>query len=197
MKLEGKIATIIFKNEINNWTVLLVKQNTGYITCVGETDEIEVDDDIELIVEDTGIDETILESIANEYLSIQSTMTKLATINPEYFATQIMNDLDLSHNNFKSINFSDNTDATVIYFYTLIGMNCLNASFCGLRTTNQIEANLSRQGTRTTVSPISKVITVLSGIISAFLIQFVIMMVLMLYLIYGLKHKFWQSSNNF
>ena len=47
MKLEGKIATIIFKNEINNWTVLLVKQNTGYITCVGETDEIEVDDDIE------------------------------------------------------------------------------------------------------------------------------------------------------
>lgn len=177
----------------------LVITNQNQATEMLENNEISgyylVDDDIELIVEDTGIDETILESIANEHLSIQSTMTNLATINPEYFATQIMNDLDLSHNNFKSINFSDNTDATVIYFYTLIGMNCLNASFCGLRTTNQIEANLSRQGTRTTVSPISKVITVLSGIISAFLIQFVIMMVLMLYLIYGLKISFGHQVN--
>lgn len=47
MKIEGKVATIIFKNEINNWTVLLVKQKGGYITCVGETDEIEVEDDLE------------------------------------------------------------------------------------------------------------------------------------------------------
>ena len=47
MKIEGKVATIIFKNEVNNWTVLLVKQKGGYITCVGETDEIEVDDDLE------------------------------------------------------------------------------------------------------------------------------------------------------
>ena len=47
MKIEGKVATIIFKNEVNNWTVLLVKQKSGYITCVGETDEIEVDDDLE------------------------------------------------------------------------------------------------------------------------------------------------------
>ena len=47
MKIEGKVATIIFKNEVNNWTVLLVKQKGEYITCVGETDEIEVDDDLE------------------------------------------------------------------------------------------------------------------------------------------------------
>ncbi len=47
MKIEGKIATIIFKNETNNWTVLLVKQKDGYITCVGETEDIEVDDELE------------------------------------------------------------------------------------------------------------------------------------------------------
>ena len=47
MKIEGKVATIIFKNETNNWTVLLVKQKKEYITCVGETEEIEVDDELE------------------------------------------------------------------------------------------------------------------------------------------------------
>ncbi len=47
MKVEGKIATIIFKNETNNWTVLLVKTKNEYITCVGETEEIEVDDELE------------------------------------------------------------------------------------------------------------------------------------------------------
>ncbi len=47
MKIEGKIATIIFKNETNNWTVLLVKVKNEYITCVGETEEIEVDDELE------------------------------------------------------------------------------------------------------------------------------------------------------
>ena len=47
MKIVGKVATIIFKNESNNWTVLLVKQGTEFITCVGETEEIEVDDELE------------------------------------------------------------------------------------------------------------------------------------------------------
>lgn len=47
MKLEGKVATIIFRNESNNWTVLLLKVQSEYITCVGETEEIDVDDELE------------------------------------------------------------------------------------------------------------------------------------------------------
>lgn len=48
MKLAGKISTIIFKNEINSWTVMLLKTDTGYITAVGETEEIDIGDNIEL-----------------------------------------------------------------------------------------------------------------------------------------------------
>ncbi len=48
MKIEGKVSTIIFKNEANSWTVLLLKVGKEYITAVGVTDdEIEVDDEIE------------------------------------------------------------------------------------------------------------------------------------------------------
>ena len=48
MKLEGIVSTIIFKNETNSWTVMLLKDKSGYITAVGETDSLEVGDEIEL-----------------------------------------------------------------------------------------------------------------------------------------------------
>ena len=47
MKIEGKVETIIFKNNQNSWSVLLIKSQKEYITAVGQTDEIEVGDDIE------------------------------------------------------------------------------------------------------------------------------------------------------
>lgn len=48
MKLEGIVSTIIFKNETNNWTVMLLKDKSSYITAVGETEKLEVGDEIEL-----------------------------------------------------------------------------------------------------------------------------------------------------
>lgn len=48
MKIKGKVSTIIFKNDTNGWTVILLKQEDGYITAVGETDGLEIDDEIEL-----------------------------------------------------------------------------------------------------------------------------------------------------
>lgn len=48
MKIEGKVSTIIFKNETNFWTVMLLKNKSGYITAVGESDKLEVGDEIEL-----------------------------------------------------------------------------------------------------------------------------------------------------
>ncbi|MDO4282767.1 MAG: ATP-dependent RecD-like DNA helicase [Clostridia bacterium] len=54
MKIEGKVATIIFRNEKNFWTVMLLKVGKDYVTAVGEIEDIEVDDEIELEgIEDT------------------------------------------------------------------------------------------------------------------------------------------------
>ncbi|MEG2310414.1 MAG: ATP-dependent RecD-like DNA helicase [Clostridia bacterium] len=47
MKIVGKIKTIIFKNEVNHWTVLLVKVDSNFIKAVGETTDIEVGDELE------------------------------------------------------------------------------------------------------------------------------------------------------
>ena len=47
MKVIGKVAQIIYKNELNHWTVLLVKVENKYITFVGETEDISLDDTLE------------------------------------------------------------------------------------------------------------------------------------------------------
>lgn len=53
MKIEGKVETIIFRNEANYWTVMLLKVDKKYITAVGQTQDIEVGDELELEGEET------------------------------------------------------------------------------------------------------------------------------------------------
>ncbi|MDD2628091.1 MAG: ATP-dependent RecD-like DNA helicase, partial [Clostridia bacterium] len=48
MKLEGKITNIIYKNENNGYTVMLINTEDDYITVVGETAGVEEGDTVEL-----------------------------------------------------------------------------------------------------------------------------------------------------
>ena len=48
MILDGKVSQIIYKNENNGYTVFLFKSEGEYITCVGETVNIDVGDEFEL-----------------------------------------------------------------------------------------------------------------------------------------------------
>ncbi|MDD4375445.1 MAG: ATP-dependent RecD-like DNA helicase [Clostridia bacterium] len=48
MKLEGKITNIIYKNESNGYTVMLINTEDDYITVVGETAGVEEGDTVEL-----------------------------------------------------------------------------------------------------------------------------------------------------
>ena len=78
-----------------------------------------VSNEIKLVVNNTGIDETILESIVNEYNSTMSTVENIATLNPSALQSNILNTVNLSKNNFENQNIGGNTDLTVVYFYTL------------------------------------------------------------------------------
>ena len=48
MKAEGKVSTIIYKNEKNGYTVFILDTDDGYITAVGETCNIEEGDTVEV-----------------------------------------------------------------------------------------------------------------------------------------------------
>ncbi|MFV0393883.1 MAG: ABC transporter permease [Coprobacillaceae bacterium] len=153
---------------------------SGYLT---------INDEIEITVSETGINQTIIQTIVNNYYQVSSTLTNIAELNPSAFATGVLDDLQLDKNNFNEIS-NENVDLTVIYFYTLIGMNCMYGGFWGLLVTTNIEANLSRQGTRVTMAPTSKFKVLGTGIIAAFLCQFASMLILLGYLTLGLGISF-------
>ena len=63
-------------------------------------------------------------------------------------------------------------------------MNCMFGGFSSITLSTKMEGNLSRQGTRITISPIPKYKILLSSSIAIFIIHYIKMLVLLAYLIF-------------
>lgn len=150
-----------------------------------------VDEELELVVNDNGISQTIVQSVMDTYLQTKQSMKNIASFNPQVMGQLIQHNIQQDF--FQSQRISS-LDVTVVYFYTLIGMTCMYGGFWGLRVSTNQEANLSRQGTRVQVSPISKIRIMLTGVIAAFLCQYCAMIILFAYLYYGLNIAFGDHS---
>lgn len=147
-----------------------------------------IDKKIELTINKNGIAQTIIQTVADNYYSTMSTIENIYELKPEAIAGGILNDLE-SNDYFKE-DSSSHSDITVIYFYTLIGMNCMFGGFSSITLSTKMEGNLSRQGTRISISPLSKYKILLSSMISIFIVHYVKMLVLLAYLIFGLNVEF-------
>lgn len=142
---------------------------------------IYLDDDINLVINSNGTEQTIIKSVIDSYKQNTSTITNVYSYNQEVAIENILLDLNDSVDYFKDKN-SDNNNATVIYFYTLIGMACLYGGFWGTKTVNENEANLSKHGARLCVSPTHKFTALIAGLLAALVIQFSEVLILLAYL---------------
>ena len=152
----------------------------GYLT---------IDNTLKISVKENGIAQTIIQSVIDSYQQTTHTMNSIAKENPQALVQIIQEDLNMNQDYFESRQMSS-LDVTVIYFYTLIGMTCMYGGFWGLKVSTNIEANLSRQGTRIQVAPVSKVKMILTGNIAAFIMQYLAMLLLLGYLTLGLNIAF-------
>lgn len=150
---------------------------------------LEVKDKIEITVKGNGLSQSIIKNVVDNYYQISSTIDHLVAFNPEIIKSGILNNLDMNQNYFKDIS-NENTDATVVYFYTLIGMVCLYGGLWGIQTVNETEANLTKQGARINVSPVRKSSVLLSSLLVAFLIQYLELIIILCYLIFVLGIDF-------
>ncbi len=143
---------------------------------------IYVDDTVELTVRSSGINETILNLIIDEYLQMESTITAIAKTNPEGIpaALESIND-DVSY--YRSISTSDgNQDNLVNYFYAVFAMSCLFASFTAVNRTIRFQANMSALAQRRAVSPTHKLVTILAEFCAMLSIQFAIEVISFMYM---------------
>ena len=153
------------------------------------------DDDINVSVNKSGINETVTKYVIDEVQSKKVILTNIITkelesnnymVNYEEIVSLANNIMNNSKAKFKDISRS-NLSYTMIEFYTLIAMSCLYGSMLSMYIINYILPNMNSVGKRISVSGIKKSSLLISSLISSYIVQIVGIFILFIYTIFVLK----------
>lgn len=148
-------------------------------------------DGINLVVKETGINETIIKGFLDDFKQTTSTITTIISNNPGAVEKGLFSSVSERKDYLKEVAVSSASPNTVVnYFYSLIAMTCLYGSFFGLKEVNALQANLSPQGARVNMAPTHKIKVFISSVIAATTIQLVEIFILLGYLNFALKISF-------
>jgi ABC-2 type transport system permease protein len=177
---ENQIFNVVYLTEQEAKDKLEKYEISGYIN---------VDNEIELFINKNGFNQTIIKSFLDQYKQISSTISTILTINPDAIKNGLMEEI-ANHQSYIQGSDNTNTDAVVLYFYSLIGMVCMYAGFWGIKTVNESEANLSSQGARLSISPVHKLKAFLYSLSAAFIIQYIELLIILAYMVFILGIDF-------
>lgn len=149
--------------------------------------------DVKVIVKSSGINQTIIKSVIDQTIQMNSSLSDAAKANPNVLNSEVLANISNTAKYFKDTT-NESTDRTVLFFYTLIGMACLYAGIFGIITVNQNEANLSTLGARLSVSPASRFTTLTAGLVAGYIVSYIGVIFLYLFLTLILKINFGESS---
>lgn len=148
-----------------------------------------VEEKIDIVVKKSGMDQTIMKYVVDNYYQTSSIVQNIYKFNPAAFKESLITDIDKDGNYFKDASQS-NVDVTVIYFYTLIGMVCLYGGFFGIYAVKDTEANLSTRAARITIAPTHKMKNLFISLLAGLIVQYTENLILFAYLIFGLGIAF-------
>ena len=155
---------------------------------------ITVGDSVGLTVSQSGIEQSILKAVLDEYAHRYATVTGILRANPAV-AGGLIRELRQTRSYTQQISFSSaEPDTTLNFFYALIAMTCLYGGFWGLRNTTDMQADLSPQGARRSAAPTHKLGVVLYDLAAALTISLAEVMVLLAYLMLVLRVSFGNES---
>ncbi len=156
-------------------------------------------DEPKVVVTTSGINETIFKYVTEE---ITQTSEMVSNLMNHEIKKEIMtgnqkvdyekiyqNILEMTQNqeaNIENIT-SNHLSYTMIEFYTLIAMACLYGGILGMVAMNQNLPNMSSNGKRIAVAPISKGKVILSSVLASYITQLIGLALLFVYTILVLK----------
>lgn len=170
------------------------KEIIGYLT-VGE--------EYHLTIKQNGIEQTVLRFVIGEIVEFQKVTQDVLEkqvensvqqgIRPNY--EQIYKDaLELLQQDYPMEDTSNkNISYTMIEYYTLIAMACLYGAMFGVVVINKSLANMSSQGARVSVAPLSKWKLLGSGTLAGFIVQYLGVILLLLYTVFVLRVDYGNS----
>ena len=174
---ESKAMFNITKTNLDNATELLTDEDvSGYLSIDN--------DEMTLTIKTSGIDSTIIKSVLDQYLRTSSSVMTIiiasgGTADAAELAEQIANSKDYLKEIDRGL---AEVDLIAIYFYAIIGMAVLYGGFLGTNEIQTIQANLSAEGARVSVSPMKRFKLLMIKMGSANLLHFIGILLLIAYL---------------
>lgn len=181
---QGESFLIIDETDTKNAYQLLEDGDVDIIINVKETPE--------LIVNETGINQTAVQTFLNNYLQQQQLYLSLYSGNFDAATIQELTDsLSESVSFINESSFVDtNIDSMTIYYYSLIGMAILFGGFLGMQMAFQMKANITPEGLRKCIVPVNRAAIIFSELLATVLIHIVSLFILLAYMIVILKIDF-------
>ena len=145
---------------------------------------------LELALYSNGVLSTIQENIVTVYNQNVDLIEKTAKEHPEKLADVLQGVYDrISY--IKAHDMAgENKDPFLNYFYNLIAMATLFASFSSLRIGNSCQANMSSIGARTNASPVSRSTFQVASLLATYLVQTAVTLIGLTYMIFILGIEF-------
>ncbi len=140
------------------------------------------DDGIKLTVKKTGLQESIINSVLDQYAQINSTVNTVFMLNPQGNITELMGTLQAPPEYLERVPVSETNNTNVVYFYALLAMTCLSAATFGAYDVTNIQANQSQRAARLSVSPTHKLKIFLASICGTIVFQFVSILIVLAYM---------------
>lgn len=182
---KNKIFNITYTDISKAKKMLLNEEITGYLKFN--------ENNIDIIVNSSGINETILRSIVDEIereKEVINTLVKKETEKGNIDYTAIYNKIALLLNNsnatLKDIS-NKNLSYTMIEYYTLVAMAVLHGALISMNVVNYKLANMNSVGKRTAVSKVGKGKLLLGSLLASYIVQMLSLLILLVYTIFVLK----------
>ena len=137
---------------------------------------------LSLTVKESGMDETMLQSVLKQFTKYESLIQDTAQKHPDKIE-QAVKPMQQEISYFtKEENTRGNQDNVVNYFYAIFAMTCLFASFSGCAAILQMQANLTPLGQRRNVCGMKKSTMFVADFAATELVQFVLACALLIYM---------------
>lgn len=135
---------------------------------------IYVDENVALSVKQTGIEQTVLSTFMNQYVQTEATLMDIAENNPQNMPAALEK-LQSDSVCYEEIRVSEGSyDFVINFFYAIFAMSCLFASYTGITSVLNLQANLTTLGARRSVAPTKKSVIILSQYVSNLFFQFTV-----------------------
>jgi len=179
---ENKLFDVTYTSKENAEKLLKENKIEGYIY---------LDGGVNLIVKNSGINESIIKVFIDDYVQTISTVNNILEKNPYAMYGSLNKDLSDREQYLSQLPAgSAEPDTGVHYFYTLIAMACMYGSFWGLKEVSAIQANQSLLGARINAAPTHKLKVFSISMLAAVTIQLIEILMLLIFLIFVLKVDF-------